>query len=387
MPTATDVAPSATAKKSVTATRPFRAGVQTVDEGPYDHEFTLKSGTQSLSPQYEVPATGFLNCINVLVEATVTGQSVNDVAFNEDGPFNVFDSIQFTDVGNQPIIGPMTGYDLMLLNKFGGYLFQDDPKASPIYSAITGTGSTAGSFTFLLRLPIELVPRDALGTLQNLSQSTPFKVKGALAALDTIYSTAPSVAPVVRIRMAPESYWVPQTADLNGNPLAQKPPGNNTTQFWNVTDYTVASGTVTQSLTASTGFPLRNLIFVLRGADGLRSTGETDWPDPFTVKAESNMTVDRIKLVWQDQIAKWYDYDGPVGDTKRAKDNGVYVIPYCRDFYPKPGWETRRGYFPTSDGMRFDIKGKIGGAGLHKINVLTNYVAPGPGVTLASITA
>lgn len=372
--------------KKVVVTRPFRAGVQDVDESPYDQTFTLGTSVKAMTPQYELPSTGFLNSVVILVEGTTSGNSAA-VTFAGDGPWNVFDQIQFKDVGNQPLIGPMSGYDLYCINKFGGYLFQDDPKASPVFSATTGTGATGGSFSFVLRLPIQIVPRDALGSLGNKSASTPFKVTATLAASATIYGTAPTSAPSVRIRMAPESYWEPQSNDLNGNPLAENPPGKNTTQFWTTTEYTIASGAFTQALTASVGFPIRNLLFVLRDGSDSRSVGETDFPDPFMLKLEANIITDRMKKVWQDQIAKWYGYTAAVGDTVNAKDNGVYPLPYCRDFTPKPGWETRRGYLQTTDGMRFEARGTIGGTGVHKLIVHTNYVAPGPGSTLASITA
>ena len=389
MPTATASGPdSGTPSKNgkVVMVRPFRAGVQEVDDSPYDQTFTLKSSTQNVTPQYDIPSTGFLNAVTILVEATSTTNAAT-VAFAADGPWNVFDQIQFKDVGNQPVIGPITGYDLYLINKFGGYLFQDDPKASPVYSAVSGSGASAGSFSFVLRLPIQIVPRDALGSLGNKSASTPFKVVASLSALSTIYSTAPTNAPTVRIRMAPESYWEPQSTDLNGNRLAENPPGKNTTQFWSVTEYTVASGAFTQQLTSSVGFPIRNLFFCLRDSTDSRSQGESDFPDPFNLKLEANVITDRMKKVWQDQVAKWYGYSASIGDNVNAKDNGFYPLPYCRDFTGKPGWETRRGYLPTSDGMRFEAKGTITGSGVHKLLVYTNYIAPGPGVTLASITA
>ena len=42
--------------------RPFKIGVQDIDEEPYDVTVTLGAGTQQLTPQYDVPATAFLNC-------------------------------------------------------------------------------------------------------------------------------------------------------------------------------------------------------------------------------------------------------------------------------------------------------------------------------------
>lgn len=366
--------------------RPFRIGAQPVDDRPYDVSVTLTAATQSLTPQYEIPSTGYLNGVYILVEATGNNTAA-DVAYAADGPFTVIDNVTFTDTNNAEIITPITGWDLYIINKYGGYSFSDDPKESPTYTAVTGTGTDGGDFSFVLRIPVELVPRDALGSLPNKSASTPFKVKCTVAAASEVYATAPDGAGVgVRFRMTPVSYWEPTATDGSGNPVAPNPPGVNTTQYWNKTDYVVNSGAISPQLTSSTGFPIRNLMFVLRDSTGSRSQGESDFPDPFRLQLQSNITLDRIKLIWQHMIAQDYAYTGDVGDTAGAKDSGVYIQPYCKDFYAKPGWENRRGYLRTSDGMRLNVLGTVGGSGSHTLSVYTNYVGVAAGTTLAQLT-
>lgn len=364
--------------------RPFRIGAQVTDDEVYDETVTTNASTQRL-PLYSVPSTAFLNDVQILVEATTSGND-NNVTFAANGPWNIIDSIKFTDTSQQEIIGPITGYELYVINKFGGYRFQDDPKASPVYSATTGTGATGGSFAFVLHLPVELVPRDALGSLVNKSQSTPYKVSITVAATATIYGTAPDNAPSVRFRMTPKSYWEPTAQDGSGNPVAPAPPGLGTTQYWNSTPYTVAAGTVNEQLTSSVGFPIRNLIFILEDSNQSRSQGESDWPDPFKLQLQSNIIVDRIRALWRHEIAQLYGYTAAVSDVVNAKDYGVYVLPFCNDFAHKPGWESRRSYLRTTDGMRLKVGGSIGGTGVHKLTVLTNYVAVGAGATLAQVT-
>ncbi len=68
------------------------------------------------------------------------------------------------------------------------------------------------------------------------------------------------------------------------------------------------------------------------------------------------------------------------------KDNGLYWKNYCRDFGPKPGWENRREYLRTTDGMRLQAKGTITGSGQHTLTVYTNYVGIGAGSSLAALT-
>lgn len=383
--------------KKAVALRPFRVGVQVIDDEPYDVTVTLNAGTQNLTPQYEVPSTGYLNDVYILVEnivtsstATATSTSTGVGVLAADGPYCVIDNLTFTDTNNAEIIGPIGGWDLYVINKWGGYCFQDDPEANTdLFTSTTNataSSSAAGSFSFMLRIPVELVPRDSLGSLPNKSSSTPFKVKVAVAAVSSVYANSATVGGACRFRMTPVSYWEPTATDGSGNPVANQPPGVNTTQYWNKTDYTVNAGSASVLLTNSVGFPVRNLVFCLRDSNQSRAQGESDWPDPFKLQLQSNILIDRIKKVWKKRITQDYGY-GATGDAANGKDNGVYAETYCKDFGPKPGWETRRGYLRTSDGMRLQVKGTIGGTGVHNLTVYTNYVGVGAGTNLAQITS
>jgi hypothetical protein len=379
-------APPQQGKAAPVAARPFRYGVQHVDDVPYDQTVTTTTSTQTLAV-YEVPSTGFLEYIELLVEAT-TAANAATVVYAANGPQNSIDTVQFLDTNNQPIVGPFSGVELGIVNKFGGYTFSDDWRNNPVFFATAGVGAgLGGSFAFAMRIPVELVERDGLGSLPNKSASTPFKVKITLAATGTIYSTPPTSAPSIRVRMVPKSYWQPQAADMFGNPLSQNPPAVNTTQYWQLATYTLPASAFVQQLSSSVGFPVRNLAFVLTDSTGSRSQGEADFPDPFKLQLEANIITDRIKKLWQWEMSQNYGYTGAVGDAANGKDNGVYVESYCRDFFSKPGWETRRGYLPTTDAMRLQARGTITGSGNHTLSVLTNYVAPGAGTNLASIAA
>jgi hypothetical protein len=377
--------------------RPFRVGVQVVDDEPYDVTVTLTASTSALTPQYEVPSTGFLNDIYILVEnvvtsntATATSTSTGVGVLNADGPYNVFDSILFTDTNNSEIIGPIGGWDLYVINKWGGYCFQDDPEANTdLFTSTTNataSSSASGSFSFMLRIPVELVPRDGLGSLPNKSSSTPFKVKITMAAIATVFANSATVGGACRVRMTPVSYWEPTATDGSGNPVADQPPGVNTTQYWNKTDYTVNVGSFSTLLTNSVGFPVRNLGFVLRDSNLSRAQGESDWPDPFKLQLQSNVIIDRLKKVWKKMLTEDYGY-GAASDAANGKDNGLYWQQYCKDFAHKPGWETRRGYLRTTDGMRLQAKGTIGGSGTHTLTCYTNYVGVGNDTSLAAITS
>lgn len=394
-------APAATQgnAKAPVMLKPFRVGVQVIDDQPYDVTQTLTASTQTLTPQYEIPSTGFLNDIYVLVENTVTSSTATATGTGgvgvllEDGPYSVIDNLVFSDTNNAEIIGPINGWDLYTIAKWGGYCFNDEAEDNTdLFTSTTNataSSSAAGSFSFCLRIPVELVPRDALGSLPNKSSSTPFKVKVQLAAISSVYVSSATVGGSCRVRMVPKSYWEPTATDGSGNPIAPNPPGVNTTQYWNKTIYNLNSGDQTVLLTNSVGYPVRNLGFVLRGSTAAtaRSNGETDWPDPVKIQLQSNIIVDRLKKLWKKEITENYGYL-QAGDTTGLKDNGVYFENFNKDFYPKPGWETRRGYLRTTDGMRLQFKGNVGTTTTtHTLTVYTNYVGVAAGTALAALVS
>lgn len=376
-------APKDEKKAAPIALRPFKVGAQSVDDEPWERTVTTTASAQPLD-QYNVPSSAFLEEIEIHVRGLTAGNAAT-TAFREDGPWCVIDTLNFLDTGNSDVITQITGWDLMIIDKMGGYKFSDDPMASPVYSATTGAGATGGSFEFLLRIPIELVPRDALGPLPNKSASTPFKLKITVAPTTAVYSTSPTTAPAVTFRMTPVSYWEPTSQDGSGNQVASQPPAMNTTQFWNKTPYVANAGPWVQQLDNAVGYPIRNLIFVLRDSAGSRAQGETDFCDPFKLQMQSNIIANRRLSNWKDRIAKAYGYDA-VGDAKNQKNNGVYLLHYNGDFSQKPGWENRRQYLRTSDGMRLEAKGTISGTGAHRMDIFANYVSPAAGVSLAQIT-
>lgn len=374
--------------------RAFRIGVQPIDADPYDETKTLGSSTVNLK-QCDLPADGYFNKAYIWVKCSVTASTATATSTSsgvgvpvEDGLYKVIDTFQFVDTNGDEIVGPVDGRDLYHIAKYGGYAFNDDPKSNEdlyTYTANeTASSSAAGSFEWIMPFYAELVPRDALGTLTNKSQSTPFKIKMRLAPKSEVFVNSATVGGECRVRIVPESYWNPTSTDGDGNPIAQSPPGAGTTQYWNVSPYDVSSGKLSTLLNNSVGYPIRSLGFVIQDTAESRAGGETSvMPDPFMVQLQTIMIINMNKKVWQAKMKEWYDY-GPTGDDAGERDNGVYWQPYNVDFSPKPGWETRRGYLRTTDGQQMRLKGSAGAAG--KVIVYTNYIGVGPGARLSALT-
>lgn len=311
-----------------------------------------------------------------------------------DAPFNVIDTIQLEDTNSKPILGPFGGYDLYLINKYGGYAFGTDPKANPLYLANSGTTSPH-NVKFQLRLPVELVSRDALGALPNKSGTNKFRVRIRVAASATVYATPPTQAPTVRVRMSPENYWEPDMMDLKGRPLAQNPPAVQTTQYWTKGVYAVNTGDQRIQVQQGLGYLIRNYIFVNRTTADLRSsTQDAAWPDPATLQFEANIMFDRIADNWRFQVYKDYGYakTATISDVVQTETSGtlntagppgggrdfcVWPLPFNKDFGHQPGQETRRGYLATADASRLELRGNFTVAS--NLSVLANYVAPARG--------
>jgi hypothetical protein len=366
----------ANGKQVQIAVRPFPAGTREVDKATYDPGArALTANTQDL-PSYECDPNGFLRGAYILVECTASGNSAA-VAFQPDAPQNVIDTITFNDVNNKPIVGPMGGHDLYEAIKFGGYTGCDDSKSSVIYSVTTGTGATGGSFTFALRLPVEIVKRDALGSLPNKSASATFTINIRLAALATVYSTQPTAAPTVRVRIQQFGWMDPNGTDMRGNPVAQNPPGVQTTQYWSKQTYNINSGAFNIRLLGLDSL-IRNFIFILLDSTPSRQTGDSDFPDPFAMIYETAQPIQRLKTIWRHMIAEQFRYKNAV-ETADGRDYGVYPVSYCQDMTETAGQETRLNYLPCSSGTTVSINGTIGGSGAHTLIVLVNKIVPANG--------
>lgn len=359
--------------KQVAPPRPFRVGAMQHEEINYDVTSTMTAGTQDL-PVLEIPPSGFLRGVYVMVDATSASNVATVANLNNNAPFSVIDSIAFEDTNSKPIVGPFNGYDLYVVNKYGGYFNNSDPKASSIYTNVTGAAGTI-TFNFVLRIPVELVARDALGALPNKSGTNKFKVRIRLAPIASVYSTAPTNAPSVRVRMVQDGWYEPNMSDLKGRPLAQNPPAVQTTQFWTKGTYNLAAGDQRQQIQQGLGYLLRNLVFINYPSASLTrdATSDGNFPDPSTIQFEANDMVTRPRALWRDLIARQYAYTGTT-EAANGRDLSVYPFPFTLDFGLAPGAETRRGYLPTSDASRLEFRGSFGAA--TNFIVLANYVAP-----------
>lgn len=375
------------AKQQQVRPRSFLVGTQNVIEGnDYDVTQVIDTSQHSLTP-WTLQSTGWLRGIWLLVTAT----GITAGTATADAPWSVFASIELDDVNNEAIFGPFDGYTAYVANKMGGYQFVDDPGVSPIY-ANTGTVTT-NNITFPLWIPLEIVNRDPLGAVASVNNTASLTLKMTTNLLANVFTTVTGTL-TLRVRGTQDFYWEPKKADKAGNPVSGAPPASGTTQYWTQGSLAIAgAGTINSQLITGLGYPFREYLFLLRDASGVRSVGETNWPDPLIgLKFEANMLLSNYpKILWQHHIARSTGFTSATFDNRGpgavpGKENGLYSLFFNKDFFlQKNGGETRRTYLVSSPGSNFIFNGNMGGAG--NLYSIVNYVAPGGGAAGAGNTA
>lgn len=402
--TATEKPAQQKAGKAQPVRRPFIVGTRRIDSSTYDFTKTLTAGTQNL-PNYECDAEGFMSGLYLLVEGNVTATATGVVGYASEAPFGILDTVELQDTNSKPILGPMTGYELYLCNKYGGYTFNDDSRNNA--DSFLLTSGSALDFGFVLRLPIEIVHRDALGSLPNKSSSATYTLKlrlGAYAA-GSVFNAVGLQTVEVRVRVQQFGWMDPEATDIQGNAVQGTPPANGTTQIWDVQGYQgLAAGNMSLRLQGLDTM-IRNLIFVLRDNSASSATaaasatssatqrhaGDLSFPDPFTLQYEKSTPISRYKTIWRHMIGEWFEYvaaRGALGtEAAKARDLGVYPEPYNVDFGLKPGAESRYGYMPSNSGTTWRVSGSIpasSGTAPYTLSVIANKVAA-PGGNVKSL--
>lgn len=376
----TAMAPEAPAKgkgkeQQVVAARPFVTGTRTLESEVYTQTVTQTTGTQSLTP-YEFQVDGYLSGALIRVTATTAGNAAA-TAFNADGPFNVLQSVIVEDIGGKQILGPLDGWKLYVLNRFGGFVFNPDAKANTVYTVTTGAGATGGSHRFILRVPIQVRRRDAMGSLPNRNASATFKLKITLNTIASVYSTAPTNAPSINVQVQQHGWATSDNRDYKGNSVSPTPNGVGSLLYTDVETIQLSAGAFNQRM-ATFGGLLRLLAFELRDSNGSRSQGETDWPSLFEIEVDKVKMYSRSTVTWDHLMSEDYGLNATAESTTatNTKLNGVKVLHWLDDFGLQPGAENGFRYQPVTPSTAVQLIGTVGGAGAHTLAITKNYMSP-----------
>lgn len=357
--------------------KPFRQGTQPTTRatgGVYSFTGTQLASAAQPIQTFQVPPSNLLRQIVIEVACTVTGNSAS-VAFNADMPLGVLSTVNFALSNGTSIVGGsnFSSYSLAMALKYFGLSNSGDPRNSAVYSVTTGTGAAGGSFNLVLKIPVEVVARTALGVLPNTSTQTPFTLDLSVAPLGQIYSTAPTTAAdiTVSLTISVNGYW-------NGGNAAYAPTPQQfgTTNYINASTIAGLSGQTQIALpNVGLGYPVRNFMFINRLVSSGARNG-SDWPAPFqlTYRGQNWKQYDSVNL-WQDEMSQLYGFNGTTLDTATGLDTGVFNITTVQDFDFRPGNELG-AYLNTQVGDEIELLGSFG-ASCNVTEVVNFLAVPG----------
>lgn len=328
---------------------PFRGGTQpTVLSTGYVQTVTMTAATQDL-PQWQIPPSNILRCVFLEVVATAAGNAAT-VVFAGDAPKNTFSTVNFADAGGTSIVGSFDSYTLATVQKYGGYARNADPANNAVYSATAGSGGSGGSYTIVYRIPVEVVSRTGIGSLQNQSTNSPLTLSLTLNSSTNIYSTAPTTLPTVVVTARLGGYWKGSNAAA-----AQAPTAFGTTSYWNRTSIQALNGASQFQLpNIGLGNPLRAMLF-LNYATGAARSG-TAFPTSIEVDFRGNKLLQIDQTLWKFLMSEAYGFNAAI-DTANGLDTGVFAIPFNADFGLEVGAELGNGYLSTNVGDSIQLVG------------------------------
>lgn len=338
--------------------------------------FTLSGAQQTLTP-IQIPPGGFLEFVDILFTCT-TASNAATVVFAADAPWNALAYIDLRNSAGDSVIVPFNGYQLYLINRWG-VLGVDtpngDPRRSPAFFATAGVGAgLGGSFGWLLRVPLEIDPRDAFCAVPNLAANKAYQLQLGINANAPIYTTPPTTPGVVTIQGL-MGYWSqPNAQNAGGVAQETKPVGNGSVSLWRLQPAVVTPGDrLTQLL--NVGNVIRTVIFTLRTAAGARDAA--DWPATSQIVLNDDILFYLPTGYWQHYMATDYAYNTGAADAAGGLDSGVYVLSQLnnqRGSVQSDG--PRDQYLVTYNTTLLQLRSTVFGASVNTLEIITNEIKP-----------
>lgn len=349
------------------ASSPHNVPVQAVPFVASAHEYTepafqivrLLDAAPHIEKAQDIPAYGFYR--DIFLECVCTGGVTGAGVIHPDFPFNMILSASMEDVNSTPIMGPLTGWQLLYANIVNGGSYQEDPRRNPL--AVL----TQPNPLFMLRIPQEIYHHNAMGSLPNENASSTYKIKfttNQSTGPSAPWTTAPTTPPTLTITGTLEAWTQPADENYEGVPQAQNPPAVGTAQFFSASTNNVNSGAINPRLT-QVGDLIRSIVIEARDVNGLRN--DAVFPDPFRV------TWDQRNITSHSQrMQKTLQWERLTGLT--SIDAGMYILSFDHLNIGRMGDGDPFLWWPTVQSSRIEIAGNNSAAGT--ITYITNYVAP-----------
>lgn len=329
---------------------------------------TLSAAAPTQVSPVQIPAVGYLQ--GLLLELTVTGTGGTAPAFTADGPWNVIQSINFRNASGVNLIAPVTGYDLFLINKYGGQVQPGfGPYAQPDFGF--NFAEVAPSAHFFLWLPLGIDASDALGVIPALASNANYQMELSLAAVSTVLTGAPAVT--VAVSATAHYFDLPAPANQAGVAQATMPFAQMTS-VWQKETPTVSPGNqLVQSF--NVGNVIRNHIITLRNSSGAR-IDTNGWPATMELYLDNQLRFSLSKAEHEFYMSRWYGLGGATKDATGALDTGVYVVPFHALLGSASGdpANTRAQLLPTLNATLLQYRFQDFGSAASRVEILTEAV-------------
>lgn len=352
---------------------PFPRGSRVKSQQAYSASFTIGANAQQVAP-IDVPSGGFVKYLDFDFDMVTAGNAA-DVAFSADGPWSIVQSISVTNAAGNSIYVPITGYQWFLLNKYTAPGVDPqffDPRQDPYYSTTTGTGDSAGSFRFRLRVFFERDPRDAFLALPNMASNRQYKVNLMLSPASAVYSTPPTNDGTLTIT-ATAYYWSqPQPVNALGVAQQTAPLSNGGVGLIRVQTINLTPGDKTVKL-ENVGNVIRSMIFVLRDDSGDRT--ESDLPETNWLRLNNDNLFWLPLSQWRRDMAQHLGWESATPETARGPDNGVLCWTYLNAQHGNVRADGPRSqWLATLDATLLQYQGTSFGSGASTLEVITDEI-------------
>lgn len=324
----------------------------------------LTAGAPTPLTPIELPAVGYASHVMLNIDIAGTGGTAPD--WTADGPWNVLQQVTLRTPGGSNIISNVSGFDLYLMNLFGGTTFFG-PSADPRFGF--GFASTAPSANFRMIVPLMFDAEEALGSIPATASNANFQLDIILAAIPTVLSGAPDVT--VTVSGTYLYFDIPAGTDFNGIPQ-QTAPYASVIPIWQKELPPINPG---ERLVKSVnvGNIIRTHILTFRDASGARD--DTIVPANFELMLDNQSRFRFSKLEFESLMSRWYGLGGLTKDglTAGTLPNGVLVLPYhalLGSYAGDPG-NTRAQLMSTLDASKVEFHLMNAGANANTLEILT----------------
>ena len=337
---------------------------------------TLSASTSTAVSPIEIPATGYLSSVRLNVSYTYVASTV--VTYAADAPFNMIASIGVRSADGTPLITPMTGYQLYLINKYGAQTFTGrnaDPKLGYGYSAPVATGTNTGSF--FVSLPFEFDHEFGLGAIPALASNRSYIIDLTLNSSANVFATG-TITSVTASVTGFSEYWAqPAAANSLGQAQQTAPQALGTLARWQLETPVLTPGDK-YIKSNNVGGTIRSHILVLRNSSGAR-IDTNGWPNIFQLYLDNEPQFYFTQAYFQDFMSRVYGLDGSQStkDGAGALDTGVYVLPYQAMLGGLAGdpANSRGQLLNTNSASLLQFYGSSFGSAVSTLEVLTNTVS------------